>query len=137
MTTGEKVAILLGVANAVGLPALLIWYVRQRRKDHAEANVAEGTVKAKIDLSNTSAAESHVALLEKAFTAERASFDRRIDVLLAEKQAAVAEAAQYKAELAAAQIKLQELQSQITELSSQLQEALDRIADLLKAHDHS
>lgn len=75
----------LVVSNIVGLPALAIWFVRDRkithaaaRKAEAEGAVAEGTVKSVVDLSSISSLEAQVGLITKAYEAERASMVRRI-----------------------------------------------------------
>jgi uncharacterized coiled-coil protein SlyX len=81
VTLSEAVDVALRVAGALGLAALLLWFVRQRRQDRAEALVAERTVGANVTRADAGALEAHVVAVEHAFEVERASKDREIAAL--------------------------------------------------------
>lgn len=82
MRTGVSWQMLLLFLNAVGLPALILFYVKDRRKNAAESSVEEATVQNKVDLSSVSAIEARIGMIEKAFDAERASMGRQITALV-------------------------------------------------------
>ena len=75
---GDVVDAILRIAGALGLPALLLWALKERRKTRAEGAVAERTVGAVVQKTDAGALEAHVLAIERAFSVERASKDRRI-----------------------------------------------------------
>lgn len=78
MNFGEAMDIALRIAVALGVPGAVVWFVRDRRKSRASAEVAEGTVPAEISLANTGALSAQVAAMVEAFRVERESKDRHI-----------------------------------------------------------
>lgn len=68
----------LRAAGALGLPAILLFLLRDRRKVRTEGNVGERTENAQVIKADAGAIEAHVLAVERAFTAERESKDRRI-----------------------------------------------------------
>jgi hypothetical protein len=78
---GEAFDTALRLAGAIGLPALLLWYLRDRKKTNAVGQVAERTVDAAVTKEDAGALEAHVLAVERAFEIERSSKDRTIVVL--------------------------------------------------------
>lgn len=130
--------VILIAIQAIGLPALLLFYVRDRRRYRAETVIAENTVQDKIDLSSITSVEAHVGLVEKAFAAERLSMRRHIEELEerlteSEQRLAASEGreAAARAELASMRTELERLRAQVDTLSDELQAASLRIQSLL------
>jgi len=61
-----------------GVLAIVLWYLKDRRKDRAVSQVAEETVDDEIRLKAIGTDQALVAYMEMAFAAERASKDRVI-----------------------------------------------------------
>jgi septal ring factor EnvC (AmiA/AmiB activator) len=61
-----------------GVLGIVLWYLRDRKKDKAASTVAEGTVEADVRLKALSADQALVAYMEMAFASERAAKDRTI-----------------------------------------------------------
>ncbi len=114
------------VAQAVGLPALILFYLRDRRTTRAQATVAEGTTQAQIDLSSITAREAHVGLIQKAFDVERGSLQRQIDDLEERLQAALAERDRQRAELRELRGEVDRLRELVGSLTDRLQAAARR-----------
>lgn len=66
------------VAMGIGLPGLVVWYVRDRKRTQAAAAVAMGSVRPEISKNEISAFDIHVAYVERAFATERDSLERQI-----------------------------------------------------------
>lgn len=126
-----NVQTVLVAVQALGLPALVLFYLRDRRKNRVETTVAEATAQDRVDLSSISAVEAHVALVEKAFDAERASMGRQIAELERRLVASQAEGDQQRAELETMRNELERLRSQVDTLADELQAASLRIESLL------
>lgn len=124
---------ILVVGQAVGLPALILFYIRDRKKTQAEAALAEGTVKSQIDLSSISAVEAHVGLIQKAFDAERESKDRVIADLEEKLHTAQEEVERQKAKLESMSVELYRLRQKVDTLSDELQAAEIRIQMMLES----
>lgn len=73
---GKVVVAVLAFASAYGL-----WYVKDRRKDRAEAAVAEKTVGSDVTLKQIGTDSAIVAFVNEAFRVERESKDREIGEL--------------------------------------------------------
>lgn len=78
--------VLGGVSMAVGLPAVLMFIVKERRKNRAASEIAERTVDADVVMKDTAADDARLLHAIAAFDAERASYrlqledrDREID----------------------------------------------------------
>lgn len=130
------------IAQALGLPALFLYYLKDRRKNRAETVLAESTVKDKIDLSSVTSVDAHVGLIQKAFEAERSSMSRHIDDLeerlaASEARLAASEAREQQktAELATMRAELERLRAQVDTLSDELQAASLRIQALIADQD--
>lgn len=80
----EVLDVVLRVAGAVGVPGIVIYFLRERRKAKADAVVAERTVGSQVSKADSGALEAHVLAVESAFRAERESKDRVIAGLRAE-----------------------------------------------------
>lgn len=123
MTAGDVVRDVLAVTAALGLPGVLIWFVRDRRKTRAEADVAQGTADSEIAIKGVAALEAHLVLVERAFESERASKDRQ----LADQQAQIS---QLRADLDHKDAVIAELKSEIEELQQRLTSVRDRLTEL-------
>lgn len=78
MSAGEFFDLALRIAFALGIPGVVIWYLRDRRKSRASDEVAERTVSADVRIRDVGSLEAHIAYVERAFEVERESKDRRI-----------------------------------------------------------
>lgn len=70
--------VLAVAAAAVGLPALVLFVVKERRKNSAASEVAERTVDADVVVKDTAADDARLLHAIAAFDAERASFERQL-----------------------------------------------------------
>lgn len=122
------------VAQVIGLPALILFYLRDRRKSRAESNVAERTVQHQVDLSSVTAIEAHVAMVEKAYAVERSSYERQIAALTSQRDIALADAELKRLELEQMRVELERLRAQVDTLSDELQAASRRIEVLLSSN---
>lgn len=113
----------LGVFANLGLGGIALWYLRDRRRDHVATRIAERTEQAQIDLSSVTAAEAHVALMERAFAAERASWERR----MREVETALAELRRMEREQA---ISVERLRTERERLRRELLQCRARLADI-------
>jgi septal ring factor EnvC (AmiA/AmiB activator) len=57
---------------------IALWWLRDRRKDRAASDVAEQTVADDVTVSNVGSAEARLVFAQRAFDAERLSYERRI-----------------------------------------------------------
>lgn len=128
MITLENIVSILVV---VGFPGLILFYVRDRRKTRAEAKVLEGTTQSQIDLSSISAVEAHVAFVERAFEAERASNQRQIADLKEELREAEAVATRQRIELEKVRSELERLRGQVEFLNGELAAAMKRLDEAM------
>jgi chromosome segregation ATPase len=131
--------VLLRVAGAVGLPALLIFLIRDRRRVKADASRIEGQVPFEIRTTAATTLEAEVAALSRSFEVDRGVRNETIRVLQSElateRQASVEKDRRIK-EL---QIRVEEMRAQIRELTHQvhiLQESLAAITDELNEIEH-
>lgn len=61
--------------------AVVVYFLKERRKNEAESSVAERTVDASVVTADAGALEAHVLAIERAFGVERTSKDRQIKAL--------------------------------------------------------
>lgn len=93
---------------------IALWWLRDRRKDRAAADVAEQTVPDDVTVKNVGSAEARLVFAMQAMDSERASYERR----LAE---AERERAQLTADLAHRDEIVARLRAQVEELQERLQ----------------
>ena len=93
-----------------GLMGVVLWYLRDRQRDQAAGRVAEGTVGAEVKIKDSTAMGAHVALLESAFSYERASKDRTIAALREQIQDLEQEVAEQQADVAMQRAVIRRLQ---------------------------
>lgn len=74
----------IGAVGAVGLPSLLLYAVKERRKNRVSDEVAERTVSADVTIKDTAADDARLLHAIAAFDAERASLQRQRDEAYAE-----------------------------------------------------
>lgn len=110
--------LILAAANSLGVAGIVIWFLRDRRRDQVRARVAERTEDAQVDLTSISAVEAHLALVNKAFDAERASLLRRI--------------ADLDARLEASDKREQELQRKVSQLQDRVDELKQELDDVAR-----
>lgn len=76
---------LLSAGSVLGLVGVLaklfVDWMRSRKKDRAEGDIAVGSVRPTLVERNLSVADQQIVLLEKVNAAERASYERRIKAL--------------------------------------------------------
>lgn len=123
MSAGQIATVVLATLTAFGLPGVLIWFLRDRRRGNAEATLAEDTVPAEVAIKGVAALEAHLVLVEKAFDAERASKDRQ----LADQQHQIE---QLRADLEHRNAVILELRGEIADLQQRLTAVSDRLTEL-------
>lgn len=86
LVDGLKVAasVIGSVGLAIGLPSLLLYSIKERRKNRASDEVAERTVSADVAMKDTAADDARLLHAIAAFDAERASLQRQRDEAYAE-----------------------------------------------------
>ena len=104
----------------------LVSYFRDRRKSNAEGHVAEATVELQIDAHRLQNAEARLEFTEKAWDAERRSFEGRILRLEAELQEERLGSAKKDA-------KILELEEKVSEIQTTLLDVSRELADLRRA----
>jgi SMC interacting uncharacterized protein involved in chromosome segregation len=102
-----------------GVGAILS-YLRDRRKSNAEGHVAEATVELQIDAKKLENAESRLALTEKAWDAERRSFEARIGRLEAELQTERLEGERKDQKILELEDRMGDLHTQFLDISREL-----------------
>lgn len=102
-----------------GIGAILS-YLRDRRKSNAEGHVAEATVELQIDAKRLENAESRLALTEKAWDAERVSFESRIKRLEEELQQERLESERKDAKILSLEQRMSDLRTQMLDISREL-----------------
>lgn len=67
--------LLTGIVGAVAalIPAVVLYFLKERRKAEAESDVAERTVESQVQKADVSAIEAHMIAVERAVTMERDS----------------------------------------------------------------
>lgn len=128
MSVAQIATIVLATLTAFGLPGVVIWFLRDRRRGQAEATVAEETVSADVEIKGIAALEAHLVLVEKAFNAERASKDRQ----LADQQRQIEQLA---ADLEHRNAVILELRGEIADLQQRLTAVSDRLTELTDTTD--
>lgn len=98
----------------------LISYVKDRRKSNAEGHVAEATVELQIDAKRLENAESRLALTEKAWDAERRSFEARIQRLEEELQHERLESERKDAKILTLEERVGEIQANLLDVTREL-----------------
>ena len=101
-----------------------VWdYIRDRRKNNAEGEVASATVELQIDAKRLENAEARLVLTQKAWDEERHSFERRIERLESELQ-------EERLESERKDGKILELETRVSEIQTQLLDVTRDLADL-------
>lgn len=70
---GDIVDWILRVAVALGLPAIVLYYLKEKRKNAAESEVAERTVDSSVAQVDLTAVAQQLATMREALTMERES----------------------------------------------------------------
>lgn len=115
----------LNILVAVGFPTIVMFYLRDRRKNKAETHLAERTVDAQVDLSSISAIEAHIGLVERAYKAENDSLRRRLADCENDLADARSEAAELRAKLVSVQQELEQVRGKVDELNTQITALLE------------
>lgn len=89
------------VAGAVGLPAIIGYFLVDRRRTRAAAKVAERTIDADVAKADTTALEAQFLALDKAFGLERQSYERQVRALAAQMEEVRVDAARRMEEVRA------------------------------------
>lgn len=126
---------LLAAGNSVGVVSLVVWFFRDRRKDQVSARVAEKTERFQVDLTSVSAAEAHLALVNKAFDSERASLLRRIQELERLLGASEDRVVELQRKVAVLQDRVDELQGTVRALQRELSDVARDLDEAAKKQD--
>lgn len=108
------------IAMGVGLPGLVVWYVRDRKKTLAAGRLAEGSVGPEIAKREIGTFDIHVAYIERAFAAERASFIRQIDKCQEQIEKLTGEVRQRDERVEEMKVQMRTMKLQITDMSAKL-----------------
>lgn len=73
------VPVITAIAGGLGLPGLLLFAIKEWRKNRAAAEVAERTVGADVAIKDTAADDARLLHAIAAFDAERASLHRQLE----------------------------------------------------------
>lgn len=118
--------IFASLAVGLGGGGALIAYVKDRRKSKAEGQVASATVELQIDAKKLENAEARLTLTQRAWDAERRSFESRIkrleDELREERQ---------QSDLKDG--KIRNLEARVSEIQTSLLSVTRELADLRRA----
>lgn len=125
MNTGIELQQVLNVLVAVGFPTIIMFYLRDRRKNKAETVVAERTVEAQVDLSSISAIEAHIGLVERAYKAENDSLRRRLTDCEADLTESERQVEELRAKLKSVQEELEAVRGKVDELNAQITTLLE------------
>ena len=112
------------VPAAIGLPAIILYFLKERRKNKAESAVAERTVNSSVAKIDLTAIEAQLVTLRSALDMERDSKDRLIGDLKSQLDTARSTITELRAELTTVTGKLRE----VTEAFEQMQERLEGTA---------
>lgn len=126
-TLGEAVRVVELAALALGLPGLLAWYIKDRRKTQAEAKVVEGTVSATIRAGEVGSLQAHIAYVEEAFRVERDSKDRQIHYLSEQVNG-------LRSEVAEKDEQIDELKGRVASLGETVADLTNRLDRLVQVH---
>jgi seryl-tRNA synthetase len=110
------------VCMAVGLPALLLYAVKERRQNRAADEVAERTVDADVVVKDTAADDARLLHAIAAFDAERVSLQRQRDD-------AYAEIERQRSEIAYRDRLLEHRDELISELRQRAEDLLERLTE--------
>lgn len=97
---------------------IALWWLRDRRKDRAAAEVAEQTVPADVMVKNVGSAEARLVFAMQAFDGERASYERRL--------------VESEAERAQLRLDVEHRDEVIARLRSQVEQLQDRLDDMTR-----
>jgi predicted RNase H-like nuclease (RuvC/YqgF family) len=115
----DAVTALISVAGAA-LLSVVVYFLKERRKNTAESEIAERTVEQTISKADTSALEAHMLAVEKAFKMERESYERQL-IDMGKRVTAVSE------ELTSVKIERDELKTKVDRLETQVSELIRRL----------
>lgn len=129
--TGRTIS---AVVVALGLPGLVVYFVKDRRKNLATTAVLERTVEPEVDLKETGAAEARLVYVQKEMDLERAFHQRQISDRDAEIE-------RQRAELERRDERIAHLLEQVGRLEQQMaamaQEVTSVRAQLTQLRDHT
>ena len=117
------------IAAATGIPALLLYWLRDRRRARADASVQEGTVGTRIGRTGVEYLEAQVIAMARAFDEERDSKDRRISDLSKEVR-------QLRQDVSDRDGLITGLRDQLEEMREQMEQMRDRMAALSEQLPH-
>lgn len=115
LITGGSVLSFLGI-----LAKLLVDWWRDRRKDRAADEIAEGSVVPTITERNLSVADAQIVFLEKANALERAGYERRIQALEKDVARITAERDTLLGTVSTMRTQMDEMQRQLSTMKAQL-----------------
>lgn len=100
----------------IGTPGLVLWWLRDRRRDRAAVAVAEQTIGADVTLKDTGALEARLVYVQRSFDLERSFHVHQV----ADRDA---EIVRQRTELAHRDQVIEELQEQVGRLQAKLADA--------------
>lgn len=109
------------IPAAIGLPAIIIYFLKERRKNKAESAVAERTVDSSVAKIDLTAIEAQLVTLRSALDMERDSKDRLIKDLRGQLDEAQTTIATLKSELARVSGKLHEVTAAFEAMQERLE----------------
>ena len=140
MTPGDVLDWFARTATVVGLPGVVIYLVRYKRSEtaqarstEADADVDELTVADKVRTSSIATIEAEMAAMQQAFANARAADAATIARLSEENRDIRASSAEKDERIRELENKVQQLQARVSEVSDELARVSE---DLRSLHDH-
>lgn len=110
--------------------AALMWWVRDRRKDRAAAEIAERTVPAEIAIRDTGAGEARLVYIQREMDAERSFHRQQLADRDAEIQRQRSELAHRDELIATLRVEAEDLRDRLAAATRQLSSVMERLDEL-------
>lgn len=130
------------IAAGVGLPGVIVYYIRDRRKTSAEArqleagaDVDERTIGDRVKTSSIATIEAEVAAMQRSFEISRAADAATMLRIQADNERLVRESAAKDLRIRELESKVQQLQARVSEVSDELARVSDELRSLHDDHN--
>lgn len=131
--TGRTVS---AIIVALGVPGLVMYFVKDRRREMAATTVAERTIEPDVELKETGAAEARLVYVQREMDLERQFHQQQLsdrEVVIGRQRSEIAyrdQVIEHRDQIIA------ELRGEIEELQRRLTAVRDRLTELTDSADH-